>query len=633
MKDMHDRPAKILVIDDDPIVHFLIGEILAEENYLTEFASSGKIGLEKVRKEKIDLILLDIMIPEMDGFDVCARLQNDPLTSGIPIVFLSAKDDEQSYIRGFDLGAIDYLTKPINHLDLKLRIRNYLKLSWNEAKLRESELRYKSIVEDQTEFIVRMLPDGIITFVNNAFCNFLDQPRENLIGKEIDSVIKTDDEEKILDQLNVLTPREPVNVNVRKILLPEGRFTWQQWVDRCIFDAHGNTAEFQVVGRDVTIQKRYEEAVRVITDETAGVTGSDFFEVLLNNLLRLLNVEFALIGEFIDNDKTRLRTLRICRNDFLEEENRILNISSKWFDKLSSEGHLLNNRNSVPPERFGLEVFNADLKYKASFLLYNSDQLVNGVLMVMSSSAFEMNPTDIDIIKIFSLRTVAEIGRETAQREKREMHLKILNTIIETEEKERRRFAQDLHDGMGPLLSTIKLYTRSVLSAKDSHHKEIAIEKSLETIDEAISCTKEIANNISPNILKDFGLVVAINSYVKKFNDTKKVNINFRSDIDSRYSPNIEASFFRIIIELINNTIKHASANNVLIELNNLNGSLFLNYTDDGIGCDIEKLQGRNSGQGITNIINRTHSIGGEVRFDSALNEGFNVKINFRVEK
>ena len=468
MKDLLEQKAKILVIDDDPVVHFLISEILSDEDYITEFAPSGKEGLQKVKEEKIDLILLDIMIPEMDGFDVCERLQKDPLSSDIPVIFLSAKDDDQSYIRGFDLGAIDYLTKPINHLDLKLRIRNYLKLSRNETKLRESEQKFRNIFHSSIDSIVISDEDHTILESNPTF-------------------------QKTLN----LSDAEPVNLKITEFIHPGDREAFESW--------------FQSYFTPIPANRPVE--VRIITPE------------------------------------------RIVRT---------------------------------------VEINSQVIEYQ-------------GVKAVLSI-----------------LRDVTE---------RKEMHLKILNTIIETEEKERRRFAQDLHDGMGPLLSTIKLYTRSILSARDAQHKEIALEKSLETIDEAISCTKEIANNISPNILKDFGLVVAVKSYVNKFNDTRKVNINFRSDIDIRFSSNIEASFFRIIIELINNTIKHASASNVLIELKLVDDHLKLNYTDDGIGCDIDKILGRNPGQGIMNVINRTQSLGGEVNFDSAINKGFNVKIGLKIKK
>ena len=217
--------------------------------------------------------------------------------------------------------------------------------------------------------------------------------------------------------------------------------------------------------------------------------------------------------------------------------------------------------------------------------------------------------------------------------DRKEVHQKILNTVIETEEKERQRFAQDLHDGMGPLLSTIKLYTRSVLTAKDDKNKAEALEKSLETIDEAISSIKEIANNISPHVLKNFGLVSAVDSYIKKFTVTKKLAISFNSDVSVRFDPNFETSVFRIIIELINNTSKHAFADNVVIHLNFSDGLLSLIYLDDGIGFDYKHVTEELTGHGLTNITNRAKSLDGEMIIETALNKGFSIKINIMVSK
>lgn len=208
------------------------------------------------------------------------------------------------------------------------------------------------------------------------------------------------------------------------------------------------------------------------------------------------------------------------------------------------------------------------------------------------------------------------------------MHLQILNTVIDTEEKERKRFAQDLHDGLGPLLSTIKLYNKSILTAKNDENKAIAIEKSLETIDEAISSIKEIANNISPHILRNFGLVVAINSFVNKFSDTNKENISFQHDINKRFNTKIESALFRIVIELINNTFKYAYANNISISLDYYDGIIGLRYADDGIGCDLESVMQNHTGNGISNIINRTKSLNGEININTKIDKGFFVQIS-----
>ena len=214
----------------------------------------------------------------------------------------------------------------------------------------------------------------------------------------------------------------------------------------------------------------------------------------------------------------------------------------------------------------------------------------------------------------------------------KEIDRHILQTIISTEEKERSRFAQDLHDDLGPLLSTAKLYISIFETAKDPKNKEIAISKSVQAIDEAIMSIKEIANNISPHILRNFGLTSAINSMVNKINDTKSVTVSFTTRMSERFDESTESSLFRIVSELVNNTIKHAHANKVYIDLNKNKNDLILIYSDDGIGFNIETAMNKKTGRGLSNILNRVKSLGGEIELDSDLEKGLNVFISIPVE-
>jgi PAS domain S-box-containing protein len=744
------RPAKILIVDNDPIVYYFFEETLKKEGYQTEYANSGQAALDNVNSKDIDLILLDIMMPEIDGFEVCRRLQENPLTKSIPIIFVSAVDDKQSYIKGFDLGAIDYLNKPINQLDLVIKIRNYLKLTRNEAELKKSELRYKSIVEDQTEFIFRCLPDGTISFINQAFCNFLNKENDELVGMNISFLVYPNSSKDILEELRLLNLMNPVQTNLRTISFQDGRLAWQQWVDRAIYDPGGRLTEYQSVGRDITIQKNYEEAIRAITDKTAGVTGTSFFNVLLIELLKIIRTDFTILGTFPENGRSEIMTFAACHKGKIIE-NFKFNVNKTLIENNNFKKGLINQDCFSAINMKGFQVFGKPMQIIAGIPLFDKDHKIIGVLAVIGKDKFEMTDITFDIIKMFSIRAAAELERVTADQklkesekkfknifqssidsivisdmnyqilelndafqktfsvagdedqdqcrltdivlkseeekliqwlsdlnmsktnnpleikglnsegqtitleinsividyagekailsilrditERKEVHQRILNTIIETEEKERQRYAQDLHDGMGPLLSTIKLYTRSILTAKNEKNKTIALEKSLETIDEAISSIKEIAYNISPHILKDFGLKSAVKSYTNKFNDAKKLKISFQCDIDIRFDSNIEASMFRIIIELVNNTYKHAFANNITIKLTFADGILNLTYSDDGIGFDLNHVMETLSGRGIFNITNRVKSLDGDIIFDTSLNKGFCVKINLRVPK
>ena len=208
----------------------------------------------------------------------------------------------------------------------------------------------------------------------------------------------------------------------------------------------------------------------------------------------------------------------------------------------------------------------------------------------------------------------------------KEMDRKILQTIIATEEKERARLSQDLHDDLGPLLSTAKLYIKSLETSKNAESKQIAINKSIEAINESILSIKEIANNLSPYILRNFGLIPGINSLIKRIHETGNIKIAFVTTFEERLNENIESSVFRVIAELLNNTIKHAHANRVEINIEKNLNELIITYCDDGCGIVLEDALNKRMSNGLTNIINRVKSHGGEITF-GLKSSGFSVFI------
>lgn len=123
---MSDKPA-ILVVDDETINIELLADLL-EDDYDVSFATGGEQALALAASDRPDLILLDVLMPGMDGYDVCARLKQDVATSGIPVIFVTALGDTEAETRGLDLGAVDYVTKPISPAIVRARIRNHIEL-------------------------------------------------------------------------------------------------------------------------------------------------------------------------------------------------------------------------------------------------------------------------------------------------------------------------------------------------------------------------------------------------------------------------------------------------------------------------------------------------------------------------
>ncbi len=228
------------------------------------------------------------------------------------------------------------------------------------------------------------------------------------------------------------------------------------------------------------------------------------------------------------------------------------------------------------------------------------------------------------VINYMGQEAIISIARETTER--KEMERNILSAVIKAEERERERISRDIHDGLGPLLSTIKLYVNELESGDtEREEKSEMLKQTNELINEAISGTRAISNNLSPHLILDFGLVKAVESFCKKVNLAQKTKINFESSLgEKRFDQTIEIVLYRVITELINNTLKHANAAKIEIYLEIIDSTLQLTYLDDGIGFDTEKaLASDTSGMGLKNMVSRLRSINGNYRIHSRPGAGF----------
>ena len=144
-------------------------------------------------------------------------------------------------------------------------------LNIQNKRLEASEQRYRDVVEDQTEFISRFLPDGTHVFVNEAYCRYFNKSRDEIIGKKFIPRVPAEDQALVSDHFASLTQEYPTAIVTHRIILADGQVRWQRWSDRAIFDEHGILTEYQSVGRDVTDQKQAEEALRESETSLASI--------------------------------------------------------------------------------------------------------------------------------------------------------------------------------------------------------------------------------------------------------------------------------------------------------------------------------------------------------------------------
>lgn len=203
---------------------------------------------------------------------------------------------------------------------------------------------------------------------------------------------------------------------------------------------------------------------------------------------------------------------------------------------------------------------------------------------------------------------------------------RILTAVLRTEEKFRSRYSRELHDGMGPLLSSAKM-SMSVLAkrAEDEENRELIASTSA-VIDEAIRSLREISNNLSPQVLNDFGLVRGITNFINKNPQLRTIEMRFDTNLrKERFGHDIEVILYRVICELINNSLKHSGCTKIELDLQLVYDRIYLTYSDNGRGFDTQAVA--DYGMGMSNITSRIHSLGGTIEITSQPNKGMAASI------
>jgi len=177
MDDLQNDEESLLLIDDDPLNIELVKAYLTDYGFIIHTASSGRLGLELAEKRQPDLIVLDVLMPIMDGFEVCRRLKKNEATADIPVMFFSVSGDSDDKARGFQSGAVDYITKPVQKKEIVARVVNHLNYHKIQRNLQRRLEAYQKYFGP--------LPDGDISEeaarLSRVALQRIDKVREKLI--------------------------------------------------------------------------------------------------------------------------------------------------------------------------------------------------------------------------------------------------------------------------------------------------------------------------------------------------------------------------------------------------------------------------------------------------------------------
>lgn len=282
---MNTAAATILIVDDEARDRKLLEAQLKPEGYLTLSAASGEEALASVASRVPDLILLDVMMPGMDGYEVARALKANPATSNIPVIMVTARTGRSARLTGLESGAEEFLTKPVDRAELWLRVRNLLRLKEfgdylqnhslileqevqaRTQSLRESEARYRHLIEQADDGILVCDADGVFTMVNSRACELLGYSEAELLGRNGSFIYPN--EEKALHA------RRMKSVSAGKILRFERIVTRK---DESTFPAEMSLkmlddGMIQVIMRDIAERHAHEKKIAGLSRIHAVLSG------------------------------------------------------------------------------------------------------------------------------------------------------------------------------------------------------------------------------------------------------------------------------------------------------------------------------------------------------------------------
>ena len=289
----------VLYVDDEESLLDL-GKLFLEESgdFQVDLMDSATRALGHLKTHRYDAIISDYQMPEMNGLEFLRNVREE--YGQIPFILFTGRGREEVVILALNNGADYYLQKggapQPQFAELAHKIRLAVQRRQATLALEESERRYRDVVETQTEFISRFLPDGTHVFTNEAYCRYFGKRREEIVGHKFIPPIPREDLPGIQDHFRSLTRDHPSGEIEHRVIMPDGSIRWQWWSDHAFFDQNGRILEYQSVGKDITDRKESERALQASENMYRTIfntTGAATIIIGEDTTIRLANPEFT----------------------------------------------------------------------------------------------------------------------------------------------------------------------------------------------------------------------------------------------------------------------------------------------------------------------------------------------------
>lgn len=618
----------LLYVEDEDIMRGEVSQMLSRWVSELYVAKNGKDGLEKFNKYYPDVILTDINMPVMNGLEMLEEIRQ---TSNAKSIVMTAYTETEYFTQAIELGVDSFIVKPVlrkNLFDAIIKTATAVitqrKLNEKEKELIEREHKYRLLFEQSNDAILIINKDYKIIDINTKACKMLGYESNELLNMDVIKLHPKKEQDLAMQVINSVITKGSAQIEAsyqkrdKKIIFVD--------ISASNFDREKNI--IQIIARNITQRKKNEAELNKYKNHLEEIVKKRTNELSQANQNLLQEIEERRKAQkALTISEKKYRDIFNNVNDSIivfSIENNIIEVNENACKSLDYERHELLDLTieKLLPEDRKEEILVRFNQVKIEDIPAFETEFI--------SKNKQLIPVECNarVVSFKNKQAILTIIRDITER--KNIQKKIISTIIKTEEKERLRFAKDLHDGIGSLLSSINIYI-NMLYANPSDigedKKYLTVIKEL--IDEAIQTAKEVANDIRPNVLSNFGLVESIKSFCEKLDALDKMTVNFdSSEFENKIDNNIELILYRVTNELINNTIKHANASNINIVLKTDQNDIYLYYSDNGKGFDLdEALYHKEDSMGLKNIISRINSIKGKCNIASKPGKGTKISI------
>jgi PAS domain S-box-containing protein len=612
---------KILIAEDDGLLSFYLEQKLRLMGYTEIFkVPSGEDAVIQAEEIQPDLILMDVQLSgQLDGIDAATRIKS---SMNVPVIFITAMTDEETIKRAKRVAPHGYLIKPVEGKELELTVEIVFYKYELEAKLIESELKYRTLVMTATDGVLTLDEAGHITSCNKSALLITGFSKFDLIGSSLDVVMPEalpkvftapEADEKETPEGERGEPIETIARHGDGTLFPV-ELSFSRW------KLKGQDG-FTLIFRDITKRKETErelQSAHLALEEKIAQRNAEVSVLIERSPLPICVYDPGGQLIFINNPArqkfafSRYRNsasfYNIFKDPFVDQSGYKEHLQS-----LFSRGGLFSTRPVfLDPADVELDEGEAVVLIFHFFAVTNDSGKIYSVL---------------NVIEDITERAKAEESvRELAEEKNRS------EVIFDSIDAERSRISTELHDGIGQLLSAVKFTIELAEKQKDN---AAHLEKAKSLVAVAGKEIKNIVLSLHPTVLENHGLLAALNTLCDDIeHGSGLVTSRQFSGIETRFEPKLELAIYRIVQESLNNVVKHARAMEARIEVHKQDSVIDIVISDNGKGFSVELL---NSGSnkhatGILKMRERVKLLNGSLSIESNAGKGTEITIDIPYE-